>query len=326
MNRGRGRAIAFVCAGLLGLVGCQAAEPAASARPTPGTARATATPSHPPGARVTPSAVRNQPAVLVGAGDIAACDSDGDEQTAALLDHIPGTVFTLGDNAYPDGSATDFAQCYGPTWGRHKARTRPVLGNHEYHTEKAAGYFGYFGAAAGDNARGYYSYDVGGWHVVVLNSTCAAIDEGCRAGSPEERWLRADLTANGKRCTVAMWHHPIFTSGRTHGPAPATLPLFQALYDGGVEVLLTAHNHQYERFAPQTPAGLRDDARGVREFVVGTGGAFHYAFGPQAPNSEVRNADTFGVLQLTLHARSYDWRFVPAAGGSFTDSGRASCH
>jgi acid phosphatase type 7 len=264
--------------------------------------------------------------VLVGAGDIASCESDGDKQTAKLLDRIPGTVFTVGDNAYPNGTAEDYARCYEPTWGRHKARTRPAPGNHEYHAEKAAGYFRYFGPAAGPAGRGYYSYDSGGWHVVMLNSNCSAIEQGCRAGSPQERWLRADLAAHPARCTVAMWHHPPFTSGRPHGPSYTTKPLVDALYDGGVELLVTGHNHQYERFAPQTPTGQRDDARGVREFVVGTGGAFHYAFGRPTANSEVRNGDTYGVLKLTLRPGAYEWQFVPVEGGGFTDFGRGTCH
>ena len=267
------------------------------------------------------------PAVLVGAGDIASCDSTDDSRTAALLDGIPGEVFTLGDNAYGNGTPEEFARCYGPTWGRHRDRTHPVIGNHEYHTPGAKGYFDYFGAAAGRRGEGWYSYDAGAWHVVVLNSNCDVVTGGCRTGSPQERWLRADLAdaARRTRCTVAMWHHPLFTSGTAHGPTTAVRPLYQALYDGGVELLLTGHNHQYERFAPQTPAGARDDRRGVRQFVVGTGGGVPYAFRDPARNSEVRLTGSPGVLRLTLTADAYDWTFVPATK-SAGDAGRGACH
>jgi acid phosphatase type 7 len=263
--------------------------------------------------------------VLVGAGDIASCSSAGDEATARILDGVAGTVFTAGDNAYDSGSAANYANCYQPSWGRHRARTRPVPGNHEYQTPRAAGYFGYFGAAAGDPTRGYYSYDLGAWHVVVVNSNCGEVG-GCAAGSAQERWLRQDLAASGQSCTVAIWHHPLFTSGANHGPATAMRPIFRALYDNGAEVVLTGHNHQYERFAPQNPDGGLDNARGVRAFVVGTGGNGHYGFGTIRPNSQVRNSNTYGVLKLTLRAGGYDWQFLPQTGKSFTDTGSATCH
>jgi hypothetical protein len=263
--------------------------------------------------------------VLVGAGDIATCTNSNDEATARLLDQIPGTVFTAGDAAYPDGSVTDFLRCYAPTWGRHLARTRPVPGNHEYRTPDAAAYFDYFGVAAGVIGRGYYSYDLGSWHVVGLNSNCEKIG-GCDVGSPQERWLRADLAASTKPCTVAIWHHPLFTSGDNHRPASELRPLFDALYDHNAEVVLTGHNHEYERFAPQDPMGQRDTTRGIRAFVVGTGGAGLYGFGSPAPNSEVRNSDTHGVLKLSLKSTGYDWEFIPVAGKTFTDSGSGTCH
>ncbi|MEV0717011.1 metallophosphoesterase [Asanoa sp. NPDC050611] len=277
------------------------------------------------------AAVTDPPAptgvVLAGAGDIASCASTDDSRTADLLDTIPGEVFTLGDNAYNNGTAQEFADCYGPTWGRHRARTRPVIGNHEYNTPDARGYFDYFGAAAGKPGEGWYSYDAGAWHVVVLNSNCDVVRGGCGAGSPQDSWLRADLAAAAKRtgCTVAMWHHPLFTSSAAHGPTTAVRPLYQTLYDNGVELLLTGHNHQYERFAPQTPAGARDDQRGVREFVVGTGGGGPYAFREPEPNSEARLTGTPGVLRLTLSADAYDWRFVPVTG-STSDEGHGTCH
>ncbi|MGH9431903.1 MAG: metallophosphoesterase family protein [Terriglobia bacterium] len=265
--------------------------------------------------------------VLVGAGDIASCDDlSGAEATARLLDSIPGTVFTAGDTAYPGGTPAQFADCYGPTWGRDKARTRPAVGNHEYHTPGASVYFSYFGAAAGDPHKGYYSYDLGGWHVIVLNSVCSEVG-GCNAGSPEERWLRQDLATHPTACTVTYWHHPLFSSGAKHGDDPEMKPFWQALYAANADVVINGHDHDYERFAPQDPDGRADPARGIREFVVGTGGKnSHRSFGKPVANSEVRNADTFGVLKLTLHPTSYDWQFIPVAGGTFTDSGTGACH
>ena len=260
-------------------------------------------------------------AVLVGAGDIADCDSRGDEETAALLDAIPGTVFTAGDNAYGDGTPEQFARCYAPSWGRHKARTRPSPGNHDYETEGAGAYYAYFGARAGPAGRGYYSYDLGGWHIVSLNSN-VAMD----AGSPQEQWLRADLAATTKRCTLAYWHHARFSSSSSHGSQKQTQPLWKALYDHAAEIVISGHDHTYERFALQTPDGVADPDRGIRQFVVGTGGASQYDFGPPLPNSEVRDNTSHGVLKLTLARGSYSWAFVPAAGGAFTDSGRGTCH
>lgn len=261
------------------------------------------------------------PAVLVGAGDIADCDSKGDEETAALLDGIAGTVFTAGDNAYSDGTEEDYAQCYAPSWGRHKARTRPAPGNHDYRSSKAKPYFRYYGAQAGTAGRGYYSYEVGSWHAISLNSNISM-----RPGSPQEQWLRADLAAHPARCVLAYWHHPRFSSGTEHGSDPGTQPLWQALYDYGADLVIAGHEHNYERFAPQTPDGTADPTRGIREFVVGTGGADRYAFGPAIANSEVRNGDTWGVLKLTLAPDSYRWEFIPVNQGGFRDSGSARCH
>ena len=259
--------------------------------------------------------------VLVGAGDIASLNSNGDTNTAALLDNIPGTVYTAGDNAYPNGTLEQFNAYYQPTWGRHKARTRPSPGNHEYNTAGAVGYYSYFGALAGPSGRGYYSYDLGNWHVVSLNS-----EVNMAAGSPQETWLRGDLQASTKPCTFAYWHKPLFTSATNHGPEVATRPLFQALYDHDAEVVVAGHNHNYERFAPMNPAGGLDTANGIRTFVAGTGGVGHYTFGTPQPNSQVRNSTAFGVLKFTLHSNSYDWQFVPVAGQSFTDSGTTACH
>ncbi len=262
-----------------------------------------------------------------GQRDMATCkDLSGAEATAKLLDSIPGTVFTVGDNAYPDGSPSNFKECYEPTWGRHKARTRPALGNHDHHTPHAAGYFEYFGAQAGDPGRGYYSYDLGTWHVVVIDSNCSEVG-GCGVGSPQEQWLRADLAAHPARCTLAYWHHPLFSSGveETHARHPEMRIIWQDLYDAGVELVLNGHEHNYERFAPQDPTG-RADAHGIREIVVGTGGKDFNPLPRPFPNSEVRRADAFGVLKLTLRPDGYDWEFVPVAGGTFIDSGSGVCH
>jgi calcineurin-like phosphoesterase family protein len=263
--------------------------------------------------------------VFVGAGDIAGCDSSGDEATASLLDGIPGTVYTLGDNVYNSGTDAEFAECYDPSWGRHKARTKPIVGNHEYGTVGASGYFNYFGAAAGDPSEGYYSYDLGAWHIVALNSMCENVG-GCGPGSPMLDWLEQDLAANPTSCTLALWHHPVFSSGSEHGSDPKMVPSWDVLYAAGADVVLSGHEHDYERFAPQTSSGVADLYQGIREFVVGTGGKSHYAIFNPIVNSEAHNDDTNGVLKLTLHATSYDWEFVPEAGMTFTDSGSSSCH
>lgn len=264
------------------------------------------------------------PTTLVGTGDIATCPSTGDEATADLIDNIDGTIFTTGDNAYPDATDADFQNCYEPSWGRHKPRIYPSPGNHEYHTSGASGYFDYFGAAAGDPAEGYYSYELGNWHIVSLNSMCEEAG-GCGEDSPMVSWLKEDLAASSNTCTLAYWHHPLFSSGY-HGNQDKMSPTWDALYSANVDVVLNGHDHAYERFAPQDPSGVADSARGIREFVVGTGGADLRPFETIQPNSEVRNADTHGVLKLTLQATSYDWEFVPVAGKTFADSGRDSCH
>jgi len=284
--------------------------------------------TEPPPVPETP--VADSDPILVGAGDIASCNSAGDEAVANVLDAVvagagPGQVFTLGDNVYDSGTAEEFANCYTPSWGRYQARTRPAAGNHDYGTAGATGYFGYFGAAAGDPTTGYYSYDLGAWHVVVVNSNCAKVG-GCKAGSPQEQWLRADLAAHPAACTVAYWHHPRFSSGQ-HGNLAALKPIWDALYAYDADVVLSGHDHDYERFAPQDPAGNADPVRGIREFVVGTGGRSHYAFTKAAiANSEVRDDATFGVLKLTLHDTSYDWAFLAEAGKTFGDAGSAACH
>jgi hypothetical protein len=251
---------------------------------------------------------------------VTRCDNTNDEATALLLDNIAGTVFTTGDNVRASGSLADFTDCYGPSWGRHKARTRPSVGDLEYQTSGASGYFDYFGSAAGERGKGYYSYELDDWHVVVLNSN---ID--MTAGSAQEQWLRADLAASGKPCTLAYWHHPLFSS---YGTAVrlSVKPLWDALYAAGAEVVLNAHYRLYERFAPQTPDEVADPQTGIRQFTVGTGGHGVDPFGTVRPNSERRGTGTFGVLKLTLASDSYSWEFVPVPGGTFTDSGSGSCH
>jgi hypothetical protein len=263
-------------------------------------------------------------AVLVGAGDIADCASDGDEATAKLLDRLDGTVFTLGDNAYESGMRSEFRRCYDPGWGRQLDRTKPVPGNHDYATAGAAGYFGYFGAAAGDPATGWYAWDAGAWRVYVLNSNCALIG-GCDAGSAQARWLRSDLAANRRACVLAMWHHPRFSSG-LHGNDAMTADLWAELNDAGAEIILNGHDHDYERFAPQTPNAAPDPERGIVEIVVGTGGRSHYPFGTVRANSLVRDATTYGVLRLVLSEGAWSFEFIPVTGGAFTDSGGGTCH
>jgi calcineurin-like phosphoesterase family protein len=254
--------------------------------------------------------------VFVGAGDIAMCDANS-EATAKILDGIGGTVFTLGDHAYFSGTADEFRRCYDPTWGRHKGRTRPVPGNHEYESPGAAPYFAYFGANAGAPGFGYYSFDVGNWHAIALNSN---IDVG--AGSAQAAWLRGDLAESGARCTIAYWHAPLFSSG-PNGSAPRMRDIWRVLYDSGADVVLTGHDHFYERFAPQDPNGAVDLARGMREFVAGTGGAVLYQPLAVQPNSE-RRLSAFGVLKLTLQPDAYQWDFIPVSGPG--DSGSGTCH
>jgi hypothetical protein len=280
-----------------------------------------ANPRWPTGA---PQQGASDPEVLLAAGDIASCTSKGDEATAQLLKENPGTIATLGDNAYPAGTAGEFQSCYDPSCGRFIERTHPAPGNHEYATPGAGGYFQYFGAAAGEPGAGYYSYEIGTWHIIVLNSNCGLVG-GCGPGSRQERWLRQDLAAHPAACTLAYWHHPRFSSG-PHGGTREVGPLWQALYENGVDVVLNGHDHIYERFAPQDPSGRADPDHGIRQFTVGTGGAEHYRAGPPVANSEVRNSDTFGVLKLTLDVGSYTWQFLPEPGKSFTDSGHGTCH
>jgi acid phosphatase type 7 len=264
-------------------------------------------------------------AVLVGAGDIADCiNLSGAEATAKLLERIPGTVMAIGDLAYPDGTADNFG-CYDQTWGRVKNRTRPAPGNHEFHSMGAAYYFKYFGVTAGDSAKGYYSYELGSWHIVVLNSECVEAG-GCDWASPQGIWLREDLAAHPVACTLAYFHKPLFSSGGKHGDDLTVKPLWDSLYAGNADVVVSGHDHDYERFAPQTPEAKPDPARGIREFVVGTGRKNHRPFIAPHANSEVRDDTAFGVLKLTLSLGSYSWEFIPEDGKSFRDSGQGTCH
>jgi len=252
---------------------------------------------------------------FVGAGDISDCNNDNDELTAQLLDAIPGTVFTTGDNVYESGTSEQFANCYDPTWGRHKDRTKPIPGNHDYRTSDAAPYFQYF-----NNVPSYYAYDLGSWRIYALNSEIDVSEV-----SAQVIWLQADLLANPRQCVLAYWHKPRWSSGDNHGSNPDMQTLWQIFYASGAEVVLNGHEHNYERFAPMNPAGEADPL-GLREFVVGTGGRDLYNFGAILPASEARDDTSYGVLKLTLRSTGYDWQFVPASGSTFTDSGSTECH
>jgi Calcineurin-like phosphoesterase len=262
---------------------------------------------------------------LVGAGDIASCNYTADSATARLLGRIGGTVYTLGDNAYPNGSAAQFRECYRPTWGKYRKRTKPTPGNHDYNTAGASGYFDYFGVRAGRPGRGYYSYRRGSWHIVALNSNCDKVG-GCGRRSAQGRWLRRDLANHPLRCTLAYFHHPLYASG-TGTDTPEVKPLWQILYGHDADVILSGHAHRYERFRPITPGGVPDLQTGIRQFIVGTGGAPGAGqTGPDDPNMQRKKLGTPGVLKLNLAAGSYGWKFVPIAGKSFTDSGSDRCH
>ena len=259
------------------------------------------------------------PPVLIGAGDIAVCRSQMTALTAAIVRRIPGTVFTAGDNAYQDGSSTEFAECYDPTWGQFRVRTRPSPGAHDNHTPDAAGYFEYFKASAGPRGLGYYSYPVGNWHVIVLNTIIDISDT-----SRQVRWLRADLAEHRTLCTAAYWYTPRFSSGR-HGSYDGLTGIWQILYDAGVELVVSGHDHDYERFAPQRADGTLDRAQGIRQFVVGTGGAELTPVSARLPNSEFVESRV-GVLKLDLEETGYRWEFLGAPGGVVRDSGSDSCH
>jgi hypothetical protein len=293
-------------AGLLLLVAAACREAGDRRGPGPG-----------PGPSDLPAISLTSTGVLIGAGDIAMCGSPGTEATAALLDLLDGTIFTAGDNAYFQGTAAQYDQCYEPTWGRHKARTRPAPGNHEYETPGASGYFSYFGPSAGPPGLGYYSFTAGPWHVVSMNSNVPAGE-----GSAQLRWLREDLAATDARCVAAIWHHPLFSSGQ-NGPQPMMREAWRVLRELGADVVISGHDHIYERFARQDETG-RATSGGLRAFVVGTGGAEVTRAARSSPNSEIRFSTT-GVLKLTLHHESYGWQFIPVAPSPLADSGTDSC-
>ena len=308
----------------------QPAVPPASATPaTPGASpQPTITPA--PTVTVEPTATADptpapggSPTVAVSADVAGATSGTNDDATANLLAAMNPTVIApTGDLVYEDGSAAQFAACYEPTWGRFKDKTRPAPGNHEYHQTNAGPYFDYFGAAAGARGKGWYSYDVGPyWHAIALNSNVSM-------GSTSEQitWLKADLAANPDKCLLAYWHRPRWSSGTSHGSSTTPHYAVQALYSAGADLVLVSHDHNYERFAPQNPSGGYDPIKGLREFVVGTGGAPMNGFNTPLPNSEVRSSSTYGVLKLTLKQGSYDWKFERAAGGTFTDLGSSTCH
>jgi acid phosphatase type 7 len=263
--------------------------------------------------------------VLWAAGDIAECGANTlDDQLAAMLATTTGIIATLGDTVYSASTAQEYRDCFDPSWRPVKPRIRPTLGNNEYHQPDAKTYFDYFGPAAGPRAKGYYSYDIGTWHVIVLNSYCDKVG-GCDDSSPEGKWLAADLAAHPAKCIAAMWHFPVFSSGH-HGSTPSAAPFWRQLDAAGAEVVLSAHDHDYERFAPQTASGVASP-RGIREFVVGTGGKDFYRLGKGIKNSLVRNDNTSGALKLTLNDGGYSWQFVKTGGpGNLADSGSDVCH
>ncbi len=275
---------------------------------------------------------------LVAAGDIA-CDpesadfNDGlgsedkcrQKSVADLIGPVnPDAVLTLGDHQYEDNTLEKFKASYDLSWGEYKDITYPVVGNHEYLIADASGYYAYFGSRAGDPELGYYSYTLGEWHMVALNSNCSKVG-GCDRDSPQGQWLEADLAANPNTCILAYWHHPRFSSGH-HGNDSSYWDFWKILYTAGADLVLVGHDHNYERFALQDPEGLADPERGIRQFVVGTGGKGLRPFGDIQPNSEVRNSDTYGVLKLRLYSESYDWEFLPESGGAFIDKGEQGCH
>jgi PKD repeat protein len=278
---------------------------------------------------VTVTVTNDTAAVLIAAGDIAFCSRSGDEATAAILDTIPGTIITLGDNVYEDGTIDEFNNCYAPSWGRHKARTRPALGNHEYHLPGAHGYYQYFGKAAGDSGKYYYSFDVGKWHVIALNGENTSVGApGINNTSAQMAWLRADLAATTAKCVIAYMHRARWSNGDSHGSNTSMRFVWQALYERNAEIVLGAHDHNYERFAPQDTLGNVDAARGIRQFVVGTGSFSLDGFVTplrHSLTSEVRLSAT-GVLKLVLKDGSYSWSFISAPSGAVLDSGTGSCH
>ena len=274
---------------------------------------------------------------IAAAGDIVCAPGSKDPcrhlETLAVVEALaPDLVLPLGDNQYETGSENEYSAAYNLSWGRLRANSRPVPGNHEYQDDfTAKGYFDFFngpGAAtgiAGERGKGYYSYNFADWHFVALNSNCAHLSGGCRVNSLQERWLREDLQANRRPCTLAYSHHPRFSSG-INGSTDALGPLWQALYEYGADVYLAGHDHHYERFAPQRPDGVSDPEHGVREFVVGTGGRSITPFRTILANSEIQDTTSFGVLSMRLGPTGYQWKYLATAGMPLADSGTGTCH
>lgn len=335
------RWLAFLAALLLagGLAACDRSppsaapsSPAAASSPAPAPTASSLAPT--PSARPTPTGGTrvvaaadiachaDHPAYADGAGSDRECRQRATAELVAELG--PQAVLLPGDLQYERGRLADFRRSWAKTWGRFDAISYPAPGNHEYGTGVAPGYFDYFGARAGPRDKGYYSAQIGSWRVFALNSNCERVG-GCGANDPQARWLRAELKRHDARCAIALWHHPRWSSG-LHGSALKVDPLWRAIVAGGVDVLLTGHDHHYERFAPLSADGRTDVRAGVRQFVVGTGGRSLYPIGFPNRGSEARNASTFGVLELTLYADSYSWRFVPVDDGGFTDAGTGRCH
>ncbi|HZW11709.1 MAG TPA: metallophosphoesterase [Noviherbaspirillum sp.] len=267
---------------------------------------------------------------VYAAGDIANCrklrpeDSNAAKTAALVADRLAkdaeAAVLTLGDHTYPVGLLSEFTNCYDPTWGQFKARTYPTPGNHEYYTPHAVGYFSYFGDAAGPGRSGHYSFNLGKWHIVSLNSYLKPEQHAAQL-----EWLKSDLARNQTRCTLAFWHHPRYSSGG-HGNNPQIDDAWQVLYAAGAELLLSSHDHNYERFAPQDGSGRLDEKRGIRQFVVGTGGASLTPLRFKKANSEVSDNSSYGVLKLVLKDIGYEWEFLPVEKDGFRDSGAALCH
>ena len=273
-----------------------------------------ATPSVSRSASPAASSPSDEAPVLLAVGDIGYCDGETDEAVATLASRLPGSLAILGDIAYPDGTIGNFESCFEPAWGPMRSRMHPTPGNHEYETPEASAYFAWFGAAAGEPGQGWYSWDLGAWHLVALNSNCALVG-GCGAGSPQLAWLEADLAAHPTACLLAYWHHPRYSSGR-HGSIEETDALWNALVGAGMDVALAGHDHTYERMVVD----------GVREFVVGTGGRSLYPFEDEAlPATEVRQDDTYGILRLDLGEGGYEWEFLPAGPTVFSDAGTGDC-
>jgi hypothetical protein len=275
---------------------------------------------------------------ILAVGDIANCGggtepTDSTVATGNLADSLAGSILTLGDHAYPNGTADQYTQCFDPAWGKVKSRIHPSPGNHDYDTTDAAGYFGYFGSAAGEMGKGWYSFDLGAWHIIELNSNCWTIDDdvtagpvSCAAGSEQELWLKADLQANPSKCTLAYWHHPLFTSS-SDGDSRWVKPLWQDLYNAGADVILNAHASMYERFAPQDPNGNADPTQGIVQFTAGTGGIdLDTMTDTPLANEAARNNTTYGVLKMELGANAYTYQFVPVDNGTILDVGSGTCH